>query len=228
MRLKTKSRTFRLPDALFARDKRVFITGETENTLLVRDQHGLQFNLKKSVISANEMSSSLGCIELSDTLYMHYVTPMIKKADEQASQLLDQHFGLVMQNYHVVLTNPEYFLIRAQWLCSGAGFSGPVNYCLGSLVEAWMRSKLLRSKNIDGKPVYVAKVGGSPFSGLIRGKAWSPTENRWTELDKHCLPGGIPFWLSHYSKLQSAYSQTLVANFAAIRKLINHCKVRLQ
>jgi hypothetical protein len=228
MRLKTKSRTFRLPDELFKCDKRVFIAGETENTLVVKDQHGLQFNLKKSVIRANDMGSSLGCIELSDTLYRHYVTPMIKKADEQASNLLETHFRLVMQNYHVVLKNPEYFLIRAQWLCSGASFSGPIHYCLGSVVEAWMRSKQLRSKDKEGKPVYVAKVGGSNLSGMVIGKAWSPTENCWTSLDKSCLPGGLPTWLSHYSRLQSAYRHSLVANFAAIRKLIDHCKTMAQ
>jgi hypothetical protein len=228
MRIKTLSKTFRLPSDLIVPDKRVFAVGETENTLLVKNAHGLAFHLRKSVISTNGMASHLGCIVLPDALYKHHVEPVIKKANEQASLLLEKHFGLVMQNYHLVLQNPEYFLIRTPWLSSGGTVSGPVHYCLGGLVESWMKSKKLRTKDREGKPVYVVRVGGSNLSGALWAKGWVPSENKWACLGNDELNGNLQAWLLQYSKLQSAYPQTLTADFAAIGKLIKHCKIRAQ
>ncbi|MFM7053697.1 MAG: hypothetical protein ACKOX7_03060 [Bacteroidota bacterium] len=223
MRLKTKSRTFRLPNELFEADKRAFRVDEKDDELILKNQHGLLFRMKKSIVTANELHTELGCIDLPDSIYARYVTPLIKKANENCGERLYSKFALVMDNHHLVLKNPEYFLIRAPWLSSGVAMSGPINYCLGSLIETWKRDGKLKSKDENGDMVFVAKVSGG-LSGLASATAWNPSKRCFVRLNKSSLPGGLPVWLANFSKLQSNYRESLLANFAAINKLLEECE----
>jgi hypothetical protein len=99
-----------------------------------------------------------------------------------------------------------------------------LSYCLGALLEAWQDDKRFTVKNDQGNDAYLVMVGGSNLSGAIRARGWDPKNQRFVDLNRDHLPGGLPFWLQQFSTLSARYPMKLEANFRAVDELLKLCK----
>lgn len=191
MYLKTKRKKLRIPPGLVEIDFKMKIMGETGDDFQLATSSGVIISLKKRISEINSLPISGKSIVLTETLYTRYVHEVVKKNDRAASDRLLNAFELVMTNQREVLNNPSFFLIRSNWLISGGSISGPLFYCLGSLIEAWLYDKRFTIHDVNGNKINVVKVGGSNLSGVIGGLGWDRENRRFVELDRRHLSGGL-------------------------------------
>jgi hypothetical protein len=217
----------RIPSQILAPNYRYKIVDENDSDYQLQVSETLTFPIKKGIVRSNGLDTSNGSITLSKGLYEHHVKPRIEKLDEAASNQLLNNFALVMANANLVLSNPSFYLIRTPWLCSGGGMSGPINYCLGALLEEWLKNKRLLLVNKDGHKEYIIKVGGSLLSGMLIAKTWCPHTQSLGELYRDKIPGGLGVWLPKFAALSAKRTEKLPANYQSIYALLEACKKRM-
>ena len=193
------------------------VTGSSETHLLLIDDDGLEADIPKDIVDANNLSVMAGRLTLSDTLYAHWFRDALKRKQKESPLLKSEHLGWILQNPDLVLNNPAYFLLQWRGMLYGGGlFLREHDYCLGGLLEAWLHGDALTFKWQE-ETVYLLKVMGSPMSGTNTFWAWSPSR-------KTIFHGqGMSQWLERYKAIKSIalrYPYTLKENQQLTQKLI--------
>jgi hypothetical protein len=145
--------------------------------------------ISRSLITANRIPIIDGQVDLGDLLYEYqFLTPIRKAETERLNRLFETHMNLIFKHRDVVLTRGIFYLLRPDYLSSGAAYSGGFRYCLGALCESFDKKSPFYFANLRGhKDLYLVRMSGSPLSGNRNATFWSDAENRMIDLDAAAL-----------------------------------------
>ncbi len=120
--------------------KKCRLIGEKDNTYLFQNGIGVVAKFDKAVISKNKIEIIDNQVVLSDKLYdYHFKKKTVRHELNPFNDLFLDNLPLILKHRHVVLRQPEYYLLTPP-LLSCKSYSkfgvGVLSFSLGSLVES--------------------------------------------------------------------------------------------
>ena len=114
-----------LSPALFKKDITVRITGERivqgRNYIMLENNEGIGIEFPNELIKVNGLQILPDSrLELTAALYDHWFNEKRQHQWEFWSQKLHTHFDQVWEKRDLIISKPEYFLLRTHWLYSGS------------------------------------------------------------------------------------------------------------
>lgn len=177
------------------------IISETENDFIIENNSGEQINFSKSLISSNNMTIGNNTLIFSKSQYQRHFLCLREQQNKLMNAQFEENKNIIFQNRDLILTNAPYYLIRPNFLTSGASHVGGFNYCLGSLFDSFNRESPFFYKELVGyKNMYLVKLSGSVLNGVYLATFWSDVEGEFIVLTSD-KDGPLP--LSLYTTLKS-------------------------
>lgn len=217
-----------LSPRLFQKDMTVFIIGEStvegRQHFILKNTENIMVEFPVDLMEANGLNQLTdGRLELTTPLYNHWFSEKRRQQWEWWSEKLRAHFDLVWESRDLLISKPEYFLIRTPWIHSGSIYhTGSFGYPLGALLESWKISEDLK---LPGKELYMAGINGSSLSGIHNYLAWEPKACRFKS---GSLIHGDSTWkefLQKFSTLHQMYPARLASDLLSIRQLLKELAV---
>ncbi len=206
------------------KDYSIRVTGENTDFYTLVDTNGISVQLAKDIFESKHYNENSEQIVLSETLYNHYFAVQLQKIADDAEFRFNHQFANVLANKELILSVPEYFLIRSFMLASGDTIRSSGRYCIGALLEAWQLSDNLVLPTEQGK-LHMISISGSMLSGSFSGVAWSFEKNDLVTITNKTtnfeLPGGLSSWVGKFAELSQHDYPTMLGNVKAINKLLN-------
>ena len=171
------------------------IVDSTEDQVLLENSFKDRFSFPKHLLEANWIRTNDNKIKISLALYSHYFLDQFKEQDaDRFFSLFSENKPLVFKNRDLVLTKPEYFLLKLGWMSFGFvgfGYGERIDFTLGELFESFESGKHIYYDTFMGyNKMYLvnffASIGGTQIHSAI---FWSDDTH---ELVKFKFPKDFP------------------------------------
>jgi len=164
------------------------ILEETANYFLIENDSGEQVEFLKSLVSSNKMSIAGNLLVLSEAQYLSHFISLRKVQNAKMNIQFEDNKNLIFQHREQILAKGAYYLLRPDFLSSGASHMGSFNYCLGALLDTFHCESPFYFQELAGfKKMYLVKLSGSVLSGVYSATFWSDDKGEFIYLtsDSH-------------------------------------------
>ncbi len=211
---------WKLPKELYPK-----IIEEKKDSFLIQDDIGLVAEIHKSIVKDNSLTIKNNRIELSQSLYTHYFNSGFTERFNGIKMAFYKNFAAVVANMDLILSKPEYFLMRPDLLGCGVMYMGGFVPCLGSVFESWSQSDHLVLTDIkEAGRQHLISLRGSPMSGSYSATVWSYETKKVTFRNSSenapTLPHKFMHWAKKFIALNQKYPIIIDADYRAINQLL--------
>lgn len=198
----------------------VNVIGVDDKNIILRNYDEVEVSIPIELLRLNNISTSETKVHLTTGLYQKHFVEEKKRLNHIASEAFYHNLPTILRNRDTVLSNPEFFHIRADVLYCGAAFISGYSYSLGALLECWSTSDDLKIS----EDYHMVTISGSPFSGAFASLIWSDDKNQLMAISSRRgdkLPKNFLWYWKVFKELHIKHPERLISNHLAIQKLIN-------
>lgn len=198
----------------------VTIIQEDDDFFIVENTSHQKFKISKGVIFSNQYEIIDNTIELSHSVYDYWYNKEDSEKYSKFNDLFMENISLIFTNMELILKNGAYFALSPSFFSSGGAYIGGVWYCLGSVINSWMKDvKDLKYLDPEMGELLLFKVIGSPLSGSGSVYYWSVLHQ---QIIKKSLSDTPKSFLGCYKIIREQFnlSQELFDPFEVLQHLL--------